>query len=168
MRRSSYDVYFEGRIHGSIGKFHNLVITVAADDRESAAAAVNDEFEYNKIFGMFRTCPPGIKGKIMPRNPDSRQQPKSLAHKMLEAHVAAGPTRRITRRKRTLWFLRDDAFEGTLVVDAKTGKQWGKILPTVSAEVLAASPGIQGWSKPAPKPAVRWEHEGSLGDVYTS
>jgi len=84
-------------------------------------------------------------GRIMPTNPDSRQQPKSLAHKMLVKHQQS-KGRAVRRRKSMCIFITDDA-GGKTVLDRRTNQQLGYILPTVSDEVLAASPGIQSWSK---------------------
>ena len=164
-----YVVTFYGRRRGAIGQFQDITIVVDADDRKHAMRVTGEEFEYNHIIDVRLS----VTGQIMPPVSDSRQQPKSYAHKILEAHVRAKRSLSIAdalrgRRSniRRCHFDRDE-HGGSVVRCAFTGRHFGYILPTVSDEVLAASPGIQSWSKPAPKPAVRWEHEGSLGDVYT-
>lgn len=86
-------------------------------------------------------------GRLMPRMPDSRQQPKSLAHKLLDAQQALQSVYDSVqaRRRHDCTFI--DAMDGT-VVKGPSGNDMGLILPKASAAVLAASPGIQSWSTP--------------------
>ena len=93
-------------------------------------------------------------GRLMPENPDSRQQPKCAAHRMLEQRMAdkrwASITEALVPRRthyRTIEFT-NHPFGGHNAYDAYTGQALGHVLPSVSPEVLAASPGIQSWSRP--------------------
>ena len=94
-----------------------------------------------------------MKGTIMPQVKDSRQQPKSLAERLIDERVKTrnwrqlvGRSRRVYR-ERTCTFM-TDSDGGKMVFDRFTNQALGYILPTVSDEVLRSSPGIQAWSKP--------------------
>lgn len=92
-------------------------------------------------------------GRIMPTRPDSRQQPKCLAMRLLEErkkneryHKLVPPTPPPARLRECAFIT--DADGGKRVVGVYDGKDYGYILPTVPVKVLRASPGIQGWSIP--------------------
>jgi len=90
-------------------------------------------------------------GRLMPQFSDSRQQPKSGAAKLIEQRVQwrrrsavlAGPA---PRRRCVLHFERLPG-NGAIVSMRGTGQCIGTVLPTISDAVLAASPGIQSWSR---------------------
>ena len=95
-----------------------------------------------------------VIGRIMPQVSDSRQQPKSLAERLIQKRVdhdkyCCDADDRQRRNRGSLVFLKFQS--GTRVYEPYGnrlgGKCYGIILPTVSDEVLAASPGIQSWSK---------------------
>ena len=96
-----------------------------------------------------------IIGRIMPQQPDSRQQPKSLAHRLIEERVKNEryhklvPPPRPPMRRHDCTFIRFGR-DGAAVLDRHSGQQLGTIMQTVSEEVLRSSPGIQSWSKPEP------------------
>lgn len=98
-------------------------------------------------------------GQLMPQNDDSRQQPKSLCHKLLEKRHLDDIWRSLIDANwpptwdRNSWrpnlntvsFIRfGDG--GSVALDRYTGQALGTILPTVPVENLQF--GIQSWSKP--------------------
>ena len=94
-----------------------------------------------------------VVGRLMPGRRDSRQQPKSLAMRLIEKRTHVAKVRRLlvghqhtpmmaTNRAR-LTFI--DTMDGTAVKDAD-GRELGLILPTVPRSALGY--GIQSWSIP--------------------
>lgn len=100
-----------------------------------------------------------VVGRMMPPRFDSRQQPKSLAMRLVEQRTRPSKTRLILSETRAGVFVppleqhpQKNVYVrtgrgGSFVFDGDTGKNIGTILPTVSDEVLRSSPGLQSWSK---------------------
>ena len=104
-------------------------------------------------------------GRLMPQVADSRQQPKSLAHKMLAAHVAKAPEAPVNGRHRQCIFIRDDA-GGAVVLDRHSQQHMGYIVP-VDMVAVATSPGIQSWSRPEVDPEPDQEHCNFCDNQFT-
>lgn len=140
MRR--YNITFHGRRRDSIGKFYDQTVLCGGDDREGAIRAMGTWFEYNHIISVEYVSP--LPGILMPVNEDSRQQPKSLAFRMLEARNALRIGHRHTpARSKTLRFER---FGNAGAIAYDGDKCIGTVMPTVPVENLGY--GIQSWSKP--------------------
>lgn len=97
-----------------------------------------------RVFGDYSDDSYEVLGWMMPPRFDSRQQPKSLAEKLLERTARRAKVRRLIDpppRRYNLTFI--DTMDGT-EVRGPDGRPMGLILPTVSD---AAAAGLQSWSK---------------------